>query len=86
MAQFYNKYANGLIQKLMNSDEELSNMEKDKKKEEKESESGKSSKSKTTKRKEESKSIISNSKKNQEKSSFFQFKRCRKRCHLQTLH
>ena len=44
MAQFYNKYANGLIQKLMNSDEELSNMEKDKKKEEKESESGKSSK------------------------------------------
>ena len=44
MAQFYNKYANDLIQKLMNSDGELSNMGKDKKKEEKESESGKSSK------------------------------------------
>ena len=38
MAQFYNKYANGLIQKLINSDKELLNMEKDKKMEEKESE------------------------------------------------
>ena len=44
MAQFYNKYANGLIQKLMNSDKELSNMEKNTKIEEKESEDGEFSK------------------------------------------
>ena len=44
MAQFYNKYANGLIQKLIYSDKELLNMEKDKKMEEKESEGGNSPK------------------------------------------
>ena len=48
MAQFYNKYANGLIQKLTNSNEDILNLEKDKKIKEQESKDGKSSQNKNT--------------------------------------
>ena len=53
MAQFYNKYAYGLIQKLSNSNEDLFNIEKDKSIEEEEIREGKSSKTNTNENKDE---------------------------------
>lgn len=66
MAQFYNKYANGLIQKLMNSNEDFLNMEKDKNLKEKESKDEKSSKNKKTNEKKEENKEIKESEDNNE--------------------
>lgn len=67
MAKFYNKYANGLILKIMNSNEDYLNMEKDKKIKDEEYKDGELSKNKKISENKEEEKNNSNKNKEEEK-------------------